>query len=218
MKSLKVALIFILSSAVLLGAGCSRHEEVTLGTVEGNTYHNEYFGLQVDMHEDWVSLTHNEVAEIGQIGLDMMSEYNEELVGKIDVSSYRNLPLFGFYKYPLTYTGPDNNPNILCVAENLKLGNMKKTIKTGADYIQYNVDLLTDVGVPYQFGEYRIEKVGNTTLDSLASSLLYEGVTVKQKHYSKIIGDYALFLIITYTTDDELDELQAILDTVQFAN
>lgn len=217
MKSLKVALIFILSSAVLLGTGC-RHAEVTLGTVEGNTYYNDYFDLQVDKHEDWVSLTHNEVAEIGQIGLDMMSDYNEELVGKIDVSSYRNLPLFGFYKYPLTYTGPDNNPNFLCVAENLKLGKMKKTIKTGADFIQYNVDLLTDVGVPYQFGEYRIEKVGNTTLDSLASSIRYEGGTVKQKYYSKIIGDYALLLIITYTTDDELDELQAILDTVQIAN
>jgi len=40
---------------------------------------------------------------------------------------------------------------------------------------------------------------------------------VYQKYYATIMKGYALSLIVTYTTPDELKELQSLLSSITFA-
>lgn len=212
MKLFKAGLILSLSVAIVFSAGCKK-TEVTLGEMEGNTYTNDFFGLQIDKPENWVSLTQEELKEVNQSGTELIGEFNEEVAQKIDLDSERNLNLFAFWEYPLTHSG-DFNSSIGCAAENLTLAGILK-VKTGADYLEIVRDLSEESGMPYEFGQISSEKISGKNMDVMSANITLQGLTVYQKYYARIIKGYALYFYITYVTDSQLEALQSIIDTME---
>jgi hypothetical protein len=214
MKLFKAVLILSFSLAIVFTAGCQK-TEVTLGEMESNTYTNDFFGLQIDKPENWISLSQEELEEVNQTGKDTIGEFNEEVAQNLDLASERNLNLFAFWEYPLTHSG-DFNSSIGCAAENLTLAGILK-VKTGADYLEIVRDTIEETGMPYEFGQLSSEKIDGKKIDVLPMTLTMQGVKVYQKYYARIIKGYAICFYTTYVTDSQLEALQSIVDTMEIA-
>lgn len=214
-KILSSLLIVLLLISVV--SGCNKNEkEISVGTFEGNNYINEYFGFTMELPQEWHMVTDEEKEFLLNASGEVISENNEDLAEQIDLSKEKIIYLVWAYKYPLTYTD-GYNPSFLCMGENLGLFN-GTIIKTGEDYIEATKKTLDQTGLEYQYDEITTEKIGDKNFDVMEMSLDYQGIKIYQKYYVTIINKYALVYILSYTTEEQKEELTNILNTASFVD
>ncbi|WP_058486535.1 hypothetical protein [Defluviitalea phaphyphila] len=213
-KFLSILLVLIFSISIFSGCG-KKEKEITLGTFENNKYSNDYFGFTMEFPEDWHIATDEEREALMAATAEIVSKVDEDLAEDIDLASQETLYLALAYKYPpLEYTG-GFNPNISCKANNLGLID-SVIIKTGKDYLEYSKEALEETDLGYKIGDISTEKIGDTDFYVLDVSLESPVITVYQKYYVKIIDKYALSYLLTYSSEEEKNELTDILNTVSF--
>ncbi len=223
MKIIKTTVGLILATSLIFAAGCTKNDNasnkggtaktITMGTLEGTKYTNDYFGLELDIPEDWHIATEEEKAALLQAGQDAIAENNEDLAKQIDLSKEKTLSLVFSFKYPLTHQGV--NPNVLCMAENLGLlGSV--TVKSGKDYLAMTKTGMEQTGMPYTFAEVTTEKLGNKDFDVMEATVDAGTIKLTQKYYAAIFDGYALVFINTFSNEDEALETKGLMDTITF--
>jgi len=211
LRTFRTGLILFIAAALLFGTGCRQQEKITTGEMEGNSYVNEYFGLRIDIPQDWNCLSQEDIDEVNKAGWEIIENSNKEFSDKYDLSKLKTVNLFGAYKFPKSYLG-EFNPSILSVAENIGLAGLKG--KTGADYLQVTIDQINQTGLPYHFGKIATEELGGKKFHVVLASITTQGITVQQKYYCIIMKGYALCIIISYSNDSDGESLESILDTM----
>ncbi|WP_058486461.1 hypothetical protein [Defluviitalea phaphyphila] len=211
-KFLSILLIVIFLMSIF--SGCTKNKkELILGTFENNKYSNDYFGFTMELPEDWHIATDEEKKALFNVGKEMLVENNEDLVENTDSSSEGIFHLVWTYKYPLNSV-EDFNPNFLCTAENVGL--IDSIIIDEKDYIESVKTVLEETGVGYKCGDISTEKIGNKDFYVMEVSLDYQGITIYQKYYLKIVDKYVLSYLLSYSSEDEKNELTDILNTISF--
>ncbi len=64
----------VLAPAISAAAAPGEVEEYQIGTIENNTYNNEFFDIGCDLDDTWIILNEEELAELSGITFDMMEE------------------------------------------------------------------------------------------------------------------------------------------------
>ncbi len=215
MKIIKTTVGLILAASLVFATGCSNSAKkaITMGTLDGTKYTNEYFNFELNVPESWHIATEEEKAAITKAGQDAIAENNEKLAEQLDLSKEKTLNLMFAFKYPFTHQGV--NPNVLCMAENLGLlGSV--TVKSGKDYLAMTKTGMEQTGMPYTFGEVTTEKLGDKDFDTMEATIDAGEIKLTQKYYAAIFDGYALVFINTFSSEEEASETKGLLDTVSF--
>lgn len=213
---MKRALFILLALCLLLTMGCSKAMEnaskkaVSMGEMKDHTYTNDYFGITFSIPDDWKILSEEEIEKLKEASGEIVP--NEEAKEQMDLAEVKTLDLVYAFKYELNYTD-GINPNMSCVGENLGLAGF--VVKTPEDYLEQAQKLMMETGLPFELGEMTQETIGSKEFGVLESTIDM-GIVIHQKFYVTIIDGYALIFTLTYSSDEERDELLGIIDTITF--
>jgi len=180
------------------------------GAVAGSTYSNKYFGLTLTIPGGWHVLAASATQEMKEAGKSLVTSDDPAKKAQLEEAVNKTLILLNASQYTDGAAVPFN-PGLLCGAEKvpapLKDADYMKVLKGTFQYAQVPVSLERDV-YPETLGG-----VGFSVIDVKVT--LPQGV-VLQKYYAHIIKDYALFFILTYQTDEQLQTQADALRSVRF--
>ncbi|KAB3526770.1 hypothetical protein [Alkaliphilus serpentinus] len=215
-KVLLLVLMVSLIMSVIVGCSSKRdvEEVISMGALEGNTFTNDYFGFFVEIPEEWIIASEEEIATITNAGKDLIVGEDEEKEKEYDLSMEQTLNMIFAFKYPLSYT-EGFNPSFLTMAENLDLLT-GLTIKDGADYLANMEEVIKLTGMPYVFKEVYTENIGGREFHVLESYVDIGVAKIIQKNYSAIINKYALVFSVSYSNEAEEMEVKEILNSLKF--
>ena len=204
----------IIALAVLL-AGCGKKasDEIDFGTFNNSVYHNNYFGMTVAIPSDWSMQDQAAQQRLMKLGNKLMSGDDKNLKAVMKASELQMVNLFAVFKYlqgsPVTF-----NPSILSIAENVR---QWPGMKSGKDYHFQARKLLESSQVEMSFPkDIYTQQLGGIDFDVMETEMHVRGLVVKQKYYATIMKGYALTLVVSFTTDEELASLKKVLDAMTF--
>ncbi|MDR9437814.1 MAG: hypothetical protein RI563_13105 [Thiohalophilus sp.] len=202
--------------AALLSISCTdsgSDSPVTVNT-SGNTYINGFFNLEVEKPVDWYAQSAEETIMLQQEGNKVLSGDDENMQKMIEAAMESSLPLFGFFEYPPGTPGK-MNPNVLSVAENIK---MYPGIKDPCDYVKAVKQILQQGQLSYEFdGECQSTTIGGKQAGYLDASLKVGTFDIAQRYHALITDGYAVSIIQTYMDEESHAKVDKVMDSIQFS-
>lgn len=216
----KKTLAVLLLLMILLNVGCkSESKKLDIGTFEGNTYKNDYFGLELNIPEEWTILDEATKAELLGASSEVLAGDDKTKEKQIDLSLEKTLYYVLSFKHPMTYL-EGFNANFMCLSEQIsKIQSTISQIKTGEDYLNASKELLLETDMPYTFDkEIYQEEVGGKNFYVMEVTLDYSPIIITQKYYATLLDQdkYAFAFIVSYSNDEEKAEVESIMKTVKF--
>ncbi len=202
---------------ILLLTGCggdNMPKSFDYGNVENNVYSNTYFEFEMDVPEQWIVQSKEQNEELMEMGKDMIAGDDKSMKATLNASDVNIANLLTVFKYELG-SPVDYNPSYMFVAENV----MKAPgVKTGSDYFFNARKIIEQSQTPYKHidEEYTIQNLGGKDFYVMNTEIEYLGISIYQTYYSRVDNGFALNLIISYSTDDEKDELEKIVHSILF--
>ena len=205
-----ILLILLGISTVAFGQGNAG--KIDFGSIEGSVYRNRYFGLKLTIPEKWQVQDDETKKQITAVGKKAIAGSNKELEKSLDASLLNSLNLLAVFKYPLN-SGATANPSFACLAEK---NNQLPSI-TSREYVLSMKSLMQQSKLPYKFEQaIYSQSLGGREFTVLPTQITFNGVLFYQNYYLTIMKGYALTFIVTYTTDEDLKSLEAVLKSVTF--
>lgn len=184
------------------------------GSVEDGLYMNEFFGCSLSLPAGWAVQTREEMEQLQNLGKDMITGKDKKLKRKLKTSEIRSANLITVFKYKLG-TVVEFNPNISIVAENIRYS---PGIKSGADYLNHSRELLKQSQFKYDSISARFDQAdfSGIVFSRMFTSVNYMGIPIKQEYYSTIINGFSFNMVISYSNEEQRNELHGILETLKF--
>ncbi|RXZ80504.1 hypothetical protein EBB07_18295 [Paenibacillaceae bacterium] len=196
---------------LLLVTACgTKHTNVDLGTVANGTYTNEYFGMSVNIPQEWIVQDDETVNELADLGKDLATDGDEKKKKQYDYSQLQTLNLLMISQFPLDEAVL--NPSLIVNAEKVS---KLQGIKTGEDYLNSAKKLLEQMG-PYEFKDIKKETLGGKEFYLLEASIDNGETLVEQKYYSSIIKGYSFNMISTSMDEASAQEISKVLGSASF--
>lgn len=173
--------------------------EPTRGTVEGDVYKNEYLGFEFTKPESWVYATDEEIADVVDLGAEM-------IVGENFKEALKNNPSV----YDMMVVDTITRTNISIGYENLA-----KTLSTNATVEQYIDALKSQLagvsGMTVTFPQtYETAKLGQTEFTKVVCSVTAQGTPMTQVYYVSKTDGYMSFVIVTIPSGYTVAQVEAM--------
>ncbi|PKL25730.1 MAG: hypothetical protein CVV47_03550 [Spirochaetae bacterium HGW-Spirochaetae-3] len=200
----------------LIGCATAPSTPTTMdyGRFEGNVFTNDFFSLSIAVPEGWVVQDAATMARLVKQGTDMLYSDNEEMKRAIEVADVENMQFFGAYQYPLG-SAVEFNPSVILMAENLKSA---PGVVDGGDYLFHAKRMMEQSSVEFRIVEdTRPVTINGAELHALDIAITYLGNEIRQRYYTRVLNGFAVAVVITWTNDEALSELDASVSTLRFA-
>lgn len=189
-------------------------QKIDYGTLDGKNYTNESLGLKLKVPDSWVIANQQTIDLLNRLGNKLLSGSDSNLKSNLDASSLNNVYLLYTSKYEIG-TSTTFNPNFELAMSNIS---QFLWIKCAEDYLTASKLALTQTQVKFTFPkDIYTENVGGVDFSVLEMQMNVGGLTVNQKIYASLKGDNVVSFTLTYSTEDQLTELNQILSSVQFS-
>lgn len=213
-------LLLVISAAYFLGttsksstpAKASKPQVLDEGRIEGSTYKNDYFGLTMNIPENWSIQNDESKNEIKESARELIANSDDVTKAGVDRSIERTVNMLSASKYPLG-TPDKANSNFSVMAEKISAF---PGIKTGKDYLLNAKKIMEGSKVKFIFKDITSEKIDGLDFDVLECTIKVQGQQIKQKYYATIIRDYAFAFYITYSSQEDLNTLNKTIATIKF--
>ena len=220
MKSLRRLTTVAVFSIVSVFCGCQdkQSEEPGVGTpdagtIENSVYRNEYFAFTMNIPDGWHVQDDKAKEMITDIGQDVLVGEDKNLRAMADRAQKTTVNLLAVFEHPLGSPVPFN-PSLMGLGE--KVAHLPG-IKTGKDYLFHARRVVERGQIEYVFPrETYFQVFDGVGFDVLDAEMSVLDMTVKQRFYSTIIGDYALFFVVSFSTEEESKSLEQVLQTINF--
>ena len=182
---MKKMIIGVLLLSLCLGLiACTNTKDVSLGSLDGERYTNDYFGIEITVPEDWTKLNSEQQEQLANLGKKTIAGDDEKLSEQLDLAEEKVLNFITAIKYPLDKVHTIN-PNVLCNAEKLSF---LQGIKNEEQYLEMSKNLLSKAQIPYEFNDdiYN-EDLGGQKFTVLKVSIFSGEIKAYQKEVEKII-------------------------------
>ncbi len=180
------------------------------GKMEDTVYANPFFGFKMSVPSAWVVQNKSQIAYVISKGKDAV-EFKEETTNKaikdLDVSS---MTLIMLSKHELG-APVEFNPSLMIMAEDVS---MYPGVKIGSDYLFQLKRQFKNSNLNFTVSE----EYGNTELSGNKFDILEcskEGTNTHLDYICSIQKRFAFAFIITYSNEDEKNELMDIVRTTQ---
>lgn len=169
------------------------------GTIEGDVYKNEYLGFEFTKPTSWVYSTDKEIAEMVDLGAEMILGDNFE-------QTLKNNPTV----YDMMVVDTITRTNL-----NIGYENLSKTLSaniTIEQYIEALKSQLGDVsGMKVTFPDtYETAKLGETEFAKVVCPITMQGVSMKQVYYLRKTDGYMCFVIVTIPSGYTVSQIEAM--------
>jgi hypothetical protein len=195
----------VLAPAISAASEMGEVEEFQTGTIDGNTYSNEFFGIGCDLDDTWAVLSEEEIAERSGLTFDMLEE------GGMDDSA-RTAMENGNFVFDFFAQKKDNTAAI-----NITVGNMGilyGTAMTEEGYLDASTDqMITSVealGYENITSEQTTMTLAGTEHAALRLSGDYSGITIYQSLVVLRKGVYVGCVAVTCGGEDFSEDLAAL--------
>jgi len=169
------------------------------GKVEGSTYKNVYFGMELSFNSDWYVHDQPQMKKTG------------DSLQSIDINT---ATLFTLFKYNIGEQVPFN-PSFMIIAEN----NIHYPhVKTGKDYLMDSKKKLeSTTQIKYKFdSNFKTKEIGGKSFDVMEAELnvFDQSITVSQEYYALVVRDFTILCLISYTSAEDKVELMKVLNSL----
>lgn len=216
MKALLNFLGLLIFSALFASCNPSgKANSFDYGHIENDKYLNSFFGLELTIPDGWVVQSKEKTEEISDLGKDLIAGDDENLKAALDASEINTANLLAVFKHELGAV-VDYNPGFILVAENL---NNAPGIKIGSDYLFQSRKLLENSQMEFEHidEEFSREVVSNRDFDTMNCTINYMGFMIHQKYYSTIQNGFSISVIISFSDEDQKQELEQIVNSLVFS-
>src|SRR5215471_10290945 len=171
------------------------------GTVQGSTYTNKYFGMQVHIPEGWQVQDNEATRALIERGRDLAVGDDKNLDAMIRASEQRSLTLLTVFKYA-PGSPVDFDPSFMCLVERI---DGLPGIKKGSDYLFHvRKGLAASKLAPTFEKEIYETPLAGVEFGVLETKLVVGKLEIRQKYYTTILKGYALSYIMSYSSNDEM--------------
>ena len=182
------------------------------GSVENGVYDNTFFKFKFPVNDDWYVLNEDEAKAIYKLGNDYASGNNKSLKKILDASQIKVAKLFTAFKTK-PGTSYDFNPSILINAENL---NLTPLVKTTSQYVVQTKKTISQTAMQINYVEEKENvRIGsqNFYYTKLLNSI--NGAVINQDYFVTIKNEFALSIILSYTTEEDKILLYNMFDNLK---
>lgn len=181
--------------------------DLVLGTVEGNTYTNGYFGFTLPIPEGWFVATREQLAQLLNAALDYLE--NDSGAGTIDLETLQIVPLIIIAEQDLS----SSNSNLACTAQNIsQFGGLIKDLQT---YMNVAVQGLKTQGIELS-GDIEYLSIDGQEIARVSGKQNMAGVTFNQTIYVFMKNGFIVMFTLGSTTDEGMQKLENIMSGVSF--
>mgnify|MGYP000884226821 CR=1 FL=1 len=181
------------------------------GKIQDNIYTNPYFGFSITVPANWTIQNKTQIDFVMSKGKDII-EFKDEAVSKaVDKMDISSMTLLMTSKHEIG-APVDFNPSIIIMAEDVS---MYPGIKKGSDYLFQVKKQFQNSNMNYTMAaDYDSLMLSDIKFDVLACTK--DESIIHLNYLCAIRKKYALFFIMTYSNDDEKEELLNFVKTTQF--
>jgi hypothetical protein len=210
---MKIIYLFIIT--VLLSCSDQNKnlpDNFDFGKTENGSYKNDYFNMEVLFNPNWIVQDKQYMNNIMERGSDLVTGDNKNLKSLFKASQVNTAYLLAVFKHEVG-AAVEFNPNFMLLAENTK--NLPG-IKNGKDYLFHAEKLMKQTQMSYSFEREVFEKkIGNSLFYVLETRLDHIGEIISQEYISTVKNGFTLSFIITYSTEEEKNELYEVINNVK---
>lgn len=187
-------------------------ENFDYGTIKDNKYSNAFFKFTMDVPAGWEVQSEQKIKEFRDKGIELISGDDEKLKKAIDASTIVNATMLVVIKMD-SIPGYKSNLNIGAV--NIK---QYPEIKTGYDYLQITKKFLSQGSLVYKdFKNSTVKKsYAGADFYTMECTYIWKSYEVHQTSYSTTKNGFALLFTISYVKDNQKDELEKALQSINF--
>lgn len=198
--------------AITIISSYGQDKDFDFGETEKGFYQNEFFNMEVSFDSLWVIQNKEQLNNLVKAGTDLVAGDDASLKAAVKASKVNTAYLLTVFKYEVgaavTY-----NPSLMIIAENTK---NFPGIKNGSDYLFHSKKLLQQSQMEYYFDkEIFTKKIGESEFHVMEAKIDYLGTTIVQEYMTTVTKGFSLSLIISYTTEEEKEELKKIIDNTK---
>lgn len=181
------------------------------GNAKSGIYTNDYFNFEIKFDTSWSIQSQKQLNGIVEQGKRMLNN-NSALEKAIEAAEINTAYLFAMFKHemgaPVSF-----NPSLIILAENTK---RMKGVKQGKDYLFHARENLEQTKLNYTFDQdYASKKYAAYNFDILTAHLNGYTTPITQKYITTVIGNFTLSFIISYSTEEEKQELYQVLESMK---
>ena len=213
MKNPKLLVVLFLAIG-LVNCKSGKPEDFDYGEVVDNTYSNAYFGMTMDIPEDYYVQSQAELEDMAKQGGKLLGD---DIItkAKLKAVEINSANLLSVFKADPKTNVASFNSNLVMVAENTAsaIG-----ISSGKDYLEASKKVLEQTQLDYTFDDDATgtENFGGQEFDYMDAVLSYSGVKIKQRYYSTIINGFSLNFITSNEEGNQDQKLNEILESINF--
>lgn len=207
--------IYLFIATVLLS--CAGEEKqlpknFDFGETGNGSYTNDYFDMEVSFDPNWVVQNQQEMNNLVERGSDIITGDDENLKSMLKASQVNTAYLLAVFKHEVG-AAVEYNPSLMLIAENTK---NFPGIRTGKDYLFHARSALEQTQMAYSFEKEVFERtIGDTPFHVMETNLDFMGKTITQEYISTVNRGFSLSFVISYTTEEEKNELHDIINKVK---
>ncbi len=207
------ACLAVLAISVLASSCSKKEEKIDLGTLTGPLYKNDYFRLTVKIPETWQVQDNETKKKLMAQGSKVVAGENIKLKDTLDASALDSVNLLTVFQYPMG-ASVSYNPAFLLMADKIV---QYPGINRGSDYLLSARAIMESSKMIASFvGGISSEGVGGVSFDTMVAQIKTPTLLVTQKYYATIKKGYALVIIVSYSTDKELQALNSFVQSIRF--
>lgn len=178
-----------------------------LGTVEGNTYTNGYFGFTLPIPEGWYVATGEQLSQIINASLEYLNGDSENPT--ISLAKQMFIPLILIAEQDPS----SSNFNLTCTAQNIsKFGGLVKDLQT---YMNAAVQGLKAQGLEPS-GDVEYLNIGGQEFGKISGKQSMAGITFNQAIYCFMKNGFIVMFTLGSTTDEGMQMLEDVMKGITF--
>lgn len=101
MKIKNLLTLMLIALIITFAVGCSSSKELTLGKIEGNIYSNDYFGITMNIPNDWEIQSEKYVQELMDVGKEIIADDNKSKEVVLNLAEQNLLNFYMHLNIPL---------------------------------------------------------------------------------------------------------------------
>lgn len=182
------------------------------GSFANNKYINEYYGFELEIPENYIVQDDEAKDHVLDLGNKILNGGDEDAMEQLKLLTEEQLfNLLFITKYEVGTPGVENII-MQIFSENLMF---QPGIKDGSDYLWHFEKQLENAGIVLtNKSEFLLESINGIDFNTFSYDMLIQNTTVKQKMFTKKVGGHILCFGVTYFTDEGLNELTKLLNTI----
>lgn len=208
-------IIYLFIVTVLLSCSDQKKklpENFDFGKTENGSYQNDYFDMEVLFNPNWIVQDKQAMNNLVTRGSELVTGDNKNLKSIVKASQVNTAYLLAVFKHEVG-AAVEYNPSFMIVAENTE---NFQGIKNGKDYLFHAKKLLKQTQMSYLFEKEVFEKkIGECLFHVMEAKLDYMGKIIIQEYISTVNRGFSLSFIISYTTEEEKNELYEVINNIK---